>query len=92
MRLERNYRSTPHILACASALIAHNEGRHGKTLWTDLNDGEKVRVVGVWDGAAEVGPAPSAGLGTGEWMAGRMLAPQQPVEAVAFGQIACPAG
>ena len=53
VRLERNYRSTPHILAAASALIAHNEGRHGKTLWTDLNDGEKVRVVGVWDGEEE---------------------------------------
>ena len=53
VRLERNYRSTPHILACASALIAQNEGRHGKTLWTNLNDGEKVRVVGVWDGEEE---------------------------------------
>ena len=53
VRLERNYRSTPHILAAASALIAHNEGRHGKTLWTDLNEGEKVRVVGVWDGEEE---------------------------------------
>ncbi|MBC8338227.1 MAG: UvrD-helicase domain-containing protein [Rhodospirillales bacterium] len=53
VRLERNYRSTPHILATASGLIAHNEGRHGKTLWTDLNDGEKVRVTGVWDGEEE---------------------------------------
>ena len=53
VRLERNYRSTPHILAAASALIAHNEGRHGKTLWTDLNEGEKVHVVGVWDGEEE---------------------------------------
>ena len=53
VRLERNYRSTPHILAAASALIAHNEGRHGKTLWTDLIEGDKVRVVGVWDGEEE---------------------------------------
>ncbi len=53
VRLERNYRSTPHILAAASGLITHNEGRLGKTLWTDLNDGEKVRVRGVWDGEAE---------------------------------------
>ena len=53
VRLERNYRSTPHILAAASGLIDHNEGRHGKTLWTDLNDGEKVRVTGVWDGEEE---------------------------------------
>ncbi|MEQ8319121.1 MAG: UvrD-helicase domain-containing protein [Rhodospirillales bacterium] len=53
VRLERNYRSTPHILAAASGLITFNEGRLGKTLWTDLNDGEKVRVRGVWDGEAE---------------------------------------
>ncbi len=53
VRLERNYRSTPHILAAASGLIANNEGRLGKTLWTDMNDGERVRVRGVWDGEAE---------------------------------------
>ncbi|MCH7551468.1 MAG: UvrD-helicase domain-containing protein, partial [Proteobacteria bacterium] len=53
VRLERNYRSTPHILAAASALIDHNEGRLGKTLWTELGEGEKVRVVGVWDGEEE---------------------------------------
>ncbi len=53
IRLERNYRSTPHILAAASGLIAHNKERLGKTLWTDLGDGEKVRVVGVWDGQEE---------------------------------------
>jgi len=53
VRLERNYRSTPHILAAASALIANNEDRHGKTLWTDLTDGKKVRVIGVWDGEEE---------------------------------------
>jgi DNA helicase-2/ATP-dependent DNA helicase PcrA len=53
VRLERNYRSTPHILAAASTLISHNEGRLGKTLWTDTNDGEKVRVHGVWDGEEE---------------------------------------
>jgi len=53
VRLERNYRSTPHILAAASGLIAYNEGRLGKTLWTDMNDGERVRVRGVWDGEEE---------------------------------------
>jgi len=53
VRLERNYRSTPHILAAASGLISHNEGRLGKTLWTDINEGEKVRVQGVWDGEEE---------------------------------------
>ena len=53
VRLERNYRSTPHILAAASGLIKFNEGRLGKTLWTDINEGEKIRVRGVWDGEAE---------------------------------------
>ena len=53
VRLERNYRSTPHILAAASGLIKFNEGRLGKTLWTDVNEGEKIRVRGVWDGEAE---------------------------------------
>jgi len=53
IRLECNYRSTPHILAAASGLIAHNEGRLGKTLWTEANEGEKVTVRGVWDGEEE---------------------------------------
>ncbi|MFQ5985065.1 MAG: ATP-dependent helicase, partial [Alphaproteobacteria bacterium] len=49
VRLERNYRSTTHILGAASGLIAHNAGRLGKTLWTDKQGGEKVAVRGVWD-------------------------------------------
>jgi DNA helicase-2/ATP-dependent DNA helicase PcrA len=53
IRLERNYRSTPHILAAASGVIAANVGRLGKTLWTDLPDGEKVRLIGHWDGEEE---------------------------------------
>ncbi|CAN7435377.1 UvrD-helicase domain-containing protein [Phenylobacterium sp. LjRoot164] len=53
IRLERNYRSTSHILAAASGLIKTNKGRLGKTLWTESNDGEKVVVRGVWDGEAE---------------------------------------
>jgi DNA helicase-2/ATP-dependent DNA helicase PcrA len=53
IRLEQNYRSTPHILAAASGLIAHNGGRLGKTLWTEQAEGEKVNVVGVWDGPEE---------------------------------------
>jgi DNA helicase-2/ATP-dependent DNA helicase PcrA len=53
IRLERNYRSTSHILAAASGLIAANKGRLGKTLWTEADGGEKVRVSGVWDGEAE---------------------------------------
>jgi DNA helicase II / ATP-dependent DNA helicase PcrA len=53
VRLERNYRSTHHILGAASGLISMNEGRLGKTLWTELNEGEKVAVHGVWDGVEE---------------------------------------
>ncbi|MFH1804226.1 MAG: UvrD-helicase domain-containing protein [Pseudomonadota bacterium] len=53
VRLEQNYRSTPHILAAASTLITHNEGRLGKELWTELDHGDKVQVKGVWDGEAE---------------------------------------
>ena len=53
VRLEQNYRSTPHILAAATGLIAHNAGRLGKTLWTDRNDGDRVKVIGVWDGPEE---------------------------------------
>ncbi len=53
VRLERNYRSTPHILACAAALIAQNQGRLGKTLWTQVAAGEKVLIRGVWDEDAE---------------------------------------
>jgi DNA helicase II / ATP-dependent DNA helicase PcrA len=53
IRLEQNYRSTPHILAAASALIAHNEGRLGKTLWTALDQGERILLRGVWDSAEE---------------------------------------
>lgn len=53
IRLEQNYRSTPHILAAASGVIANNGGRLGKTLWTQESEGEKVKVVGVWDGPEE---------------------------------------
>jgi DNA helicase-2/ATP-dependent DNA helicase PcrA len=53
VRLERNYRSTGHILACASHLIAHNEGRLGKTLRTEDVPGEKVTVTGAWDSEEE---------------------------------------
>jgi DNA helicase-2/ATP-dependent DNA helicase PcrA len=53
IRLERNYRSTGHILAAASGLISHNMGRLGKTLWTEIDQGEKVSVRGIWDGEAE---------------------------------------
>jgi DNA helicase-2/ATP-dependent DNA helicase PcrA len=55
VRLEANYRSTAPILAAASALIAHNEGRLGKTLRTGRNDadGENVAVVSLWDSDEE---------------------------------------
>ncbi|RDE05103.1 ATP-dependent helicase [Sphingomonas aracearum] len=53
IRLEQNYRSTPHILGAASGVIANNSGRLGKELWTELDAGEKVKVLGVWDGPEE---------------------------------------
>lgn len=53
IKLEQNYRSTPHILAAASGLIDANSSRLGKTLWTEIDEGEKVRVIGVWDGPEE---------------------------------------
>ncbi len=53
IRLERNYRSTGHILATAAHLIARNDGRLGKTLFTDGEDGEKVTVTGIWDSEEE---------------------------------------
>jgi DNA helicase-2/ATP-dependent DNA helicase PcrA len=55
IRLERNYRSTAHILGAASHLIAHNEGRLGKTLFTDRADPDepKVNVHAAWDSEEE---------------------------------------
>ncbi len=53
IRLEQNYRSTGHILAAASGLIAKNRERLGKTLWTDADMGEKVHVRGLWDSEEE---------------------------------------
>ncbi len=53
VRLERNYRSTGHILSAASGLISNNVGRLGKTLWTEIDDGEKISVRGIWDGEEE---------------------------------------
>jgi DNA helicase-2/ATP-dependent DNA helicase PcrA len=53
IRLEQNYRSTGHILGAASGVIAHNEGRLGKTLWSEADHGDKVQVRGLWDGEAE---------------------------------------
>ncbi len=53
VRLECNYRSTPHILGAASALIANNQGRLGKTLWTPEKEGEKIQLRSVWDEGEE---------------------------------------
>src|SRR6476659_5467063 len=53
IRLEQNYRSTSHILAAATGLSAHKAGRLGKTLWTERNEGDRVKVIGVWDGPEE---------------------------------------
>ncbi|MFO0514268.1 MAG: ATP-dependent helicase [Rhodobacterales bacterium] len=53
IRLEQNYRSTEHILAAASGVIAGNADRLGKTLWTKAQGGEKVRLIGHWDAEEE---------------------------------------
>ncbi len=53
IRLEQNYRSTPHILGAASGLIAENSERLGKTLWTERDGGDRLRVIGVWDATEE---------------------------------------
>ena len=53
IKLEQNYRSTPHILGAASGVIANNSGRLGKTLWTEVDQGDKIQVIGVWDGPEE---------------------------------------
>ncbi len=55
VRLECNYRSTTHILAAASGLIANNSERLGKTLWTEQDGGEKIKVMAVWDEREEAG-------------------------------------
>jgi len=53
VRLEQNYRSTGHILAAASSVIANNQGRLGKTLWSAGEEGDRVEVKALWDGEAE---------------------------------------
>ncbi|MCB5177153.1 ATP-dependent helicase [Microvirga lenta] len=53
IRLERNYRSTAHILSAASVLISKNQGRLGKTLRTEDEPGEKVTITGAWDSEDE---------------------------------------
>ena len=53
VRLEQNYRSTEHILGAAAGVIDANKGRLGKILWTAAEGGEKVRLIGHWDGEEE---------------------------------------
>ncbi|MFM7083719.1 MAG: ATP-dependent helicase, partial [Hyphomicrobium sp.] len=53
LRLERNYRSTGHILEAASVLIANNKGRLGKKLFTDGEEGHRVSISSVWDDEEE---------------------------------------
>ena len=53
IRLEQNYRSTEHILGAASHLINGNKERLGKTLWTAQEGGNKVKLIGHWDGDEE---------------------------------------
>ncbi len=54
IRLEQNYRSTSNILGAASGLIESNQGRLGKTLWTESNVGDKVQIIKHIDGKDEV--------------------------------------
>jgi len=53
VRLERNYRSTGHILGAAGGVISNNRNRLGKTLWTDDALGEKVQIASLWDDQEE---------------------------------------
>lgn len=53
IRLEQNYRSTTHILGAASGLITKNTERLGKTLWTDVEGGEKITIQTLWDSVEE---------------------------------------
>jgi DNA helicase-2/ATP-dependent DNA helicase PcrA len=53
VRLEQNYRSTQTILSAANAVIAHNRGQKPKTLWTDLGEGDPIRIRELDDEHAE---------------------------------------
>ncbi len=53
IRLEQNYRSTSNILAAADSVISNNKERHGKTLWTDVGQGEKVKIYSFLDDRME---------------------------------------
>ena len=53
IRLEQNYRSTEHILAAANRVVAHNQGRKRKNLWTDKKGGHKLEFFRAADGREE---------------------------------------
>jgi DNA helicase-2/ATP-dependent DNA helicase PcrA len=53
VRLEQNYRSTQTILSAANAVVAHNRGRKSKSLWTDIGQGDPIRVRELEDEHAE---------------------------------------
>src|SRR5215210_7916037 len=53
VRLEQNYRSTQTILDVANAVISHNRGRMGKTLWTEVGEGDQVKIRELDDEHAE---------------------------------------
>ena len=53
VRLERNYRSTGHILGAAAGVISNNRDRLGKTLWTEDELGEHVQIASLWDDQEE---------------------------------------
>lgn len=53
IKLEQNYRSTLPILAAASNVINNNKNRHGKTLWTDKESGEKIKIISCWNDKEE---------------------------------------
>ncbi len=53
IKLEQNYRSTTPILRAAASVIQNNKHRHGKQLWTDMKDGDLVRIVSCWNDKEE---------------------------------------
>ncbi|GAB4170594.1 MAG: DNA helicase PcrA [Rickettsiaceae bacterium] len=53
IKLEQNYRSTPYILSAASHIISNNKNRHGKKLWTDQKEGDKIKVIACWSDKEE---------------------------------------
>ena len=53
VKLEQNYRSTENILNSATSLISNNEDRLNKKIWSDLGEGEKVKIKSYFDGLSE---------------------------------------